>query len=175
MGADLSRPPYTQQAVLSDGGVYDNLGLETIFKRYTTLLASDAGQKIAPEGSGRRLGKALRADTRYSRQPGAQFTQTSTIESYLRGDHTGSYWGIRANYSNYKLMEDPLQCAIRNRYIFGGDPNAAPSVGPRRIGAAGKLGLCDLRMLALRAHVDPAKLGKSHSSVLAFRIRRDVK
>ena len=35
--------------MLSDGGVYDNLGLETITKRYATLLVSDAGQKIAPE------------------------------------------------------------------------------------------------------------------------------
>jgi NTE family protein len=34
--------------VLSDGGVYDNLGLETI-KRFSTLFVSDAGQKIAPE------------------------------------------------------------------------------------------------------------------------------
>ncbi len=47
-GADLNRTPYTKTAVLSDGGVYDNLGLETV-KRFTTLLVSDAGQKIAPE------------------------------------------------------------------------------------------------------------------------------
>jgi NTE family protein len=48
-GADLHRPPFTKTAILSDGGVYDNLGLETIAKRYQTLLVSDAGQKIAPE------------------------------------------------------------------------------------------------------------------------------
>src|SRR5262249_32299411 len=48
-GADLHKEPYTKTAILSDGGVYDNLGLETITKRYTTLLVSDAGQKIAPE------------------------------------------------------------------------------------------------------------------------------
>ena len=47
-GADLNQAPYTQVAILSDGGVYDNLGLETV-KRFTTLLVSDAGQKIAPE------------------------------------------------------------------------------------------------------------------------------
>ena len=34
---------------VSGGGVYDNLGLETITKRYATLLVSDAGQKIAPD------------------------------------------------------------------------------------------------------------------------------
>ena len=45
-GAFSLRRPF-----LSDGGVYDNLGLETITKRYKTLLVSDAGQKIAPEAS----------------------------------------------------------------------------------------------------------------------------
>ena len=48
-GADLHKEPFIRTAVLSDGGVYDNLGLETITKRYATLLVSDAGQKIAPE------------------------------------------------------------------------------------------------------------------------------
>ena len=35
--------------VLSDGGVYDNLGLETAWKRYQTVLVSDAGGKMQPE------------------------------------------------------------------------------------------------------------------------------
>lgn len=47
-GADLNRPPFTTNAILSDGGVYDNLGLETI-KRFATVLVSDAGQKIVAE------------------------------------------------------------------------------------------------------------------------------
>ena len=47
----LQKLPYTDTLVLSDGGVYDNLGLETVFKRYQTVLVSDAGAKIAPEES----------------------------------------------------------------------------------------------------------------------------
>ncbi|MCM3905473.1 MAG: patatin-like phospholipase family protein, partial [Pyrinomonadaceae bacterium] len=42
-GTDLQTPPYTSQAVLTDGGVYDNLGLETVWKEYETVLVSDAG------------------------------------------------------------------------------------------------------------------------------------
>ena len=34
---------YRQRLLLTDGGVYDNLGLETVWKRLKTLLASDAG------------------------------------------------------------------------------------------------------------------------------------
>ena len=42
-GYDLQRPPFTTQVVLCDGGVYDNLGLETAWKRYKTILVSDGG------------------------------------------------------------------------------------------------------------------------------------
>ena len=42
-GADRHRPPYTQRLKLADGGVYDNMGLEPIWKRYGVLLVSNAG------------------------------------------------------------------------------------------------------------------------------------
>src|SRR5262249_50770363 len=34
---------FRQRLLLTDGGVYDNLGLETVWKRLKTLLVSDAG------------------------------------------------------------------------------------------------------------------------------------
>ena len=40
--------------MLTDGGVYDNLGLETVWKRYETVLVSDAGGKLSPSPSPRR-------------------------------------------------------------------------------------------------------------------------
>jgi len=42
-GDDLELPEYQQRLILTDGGVYDNLGLETAWKRYKTILVSDAG------------------------------------------------------------------------------------------------------------------------------------
>jgi NTE family protein len=42
-GADLSCAPFTRKLLLTDGGVYDNLGLEPVWKRYRTLLVSDGG------------------------------------------------------------------------------------------------------------------------------------
>src|SRR5919198_1108765 len=51
-GEDLQRKPFTSRVVLSDGGVYDNLGLETTWKNYDTILVSDAGgKKQAEEGA----------------------------------------------------------------------------------------------------------------------------
>src|SRR5215213_8232355 len=46
-GQDLQRPPFTTDVVLADGGVYDNLGLETVWKRYKTVLVSDGGGHVA--------------------------------------------------------------------------------------------------------------------------------
>jgi NTE family protein len=43
------RPPFTSRVILTDGGVYDNLGLETAWKRYDTVLVSDAGGKTQAE------------------------------------------------------------------------------------------------------------------------------
>lgn len=47
---DLQRLPYTKRAVLSDGGVYDNLGLETAWKEYDTVLVS-GGEEPHPTRS----------------------------------------------------------------------------------------------------------------------------
>ena len=35
--------------MLTDGGVYDNLGLETAWKRYDTVLVSDGGGQYQPQ------------------------------------------------------------------------------------------------------------------------------
>ena len=44
-GADLfDRVDFRKRLQLADGGVYDNLGLETVWGRYDTVLVSDAGK-----------------------------------------------------------------------------------------------------------------------------------
>jgi NTE family protein len=46
---DLTAPKYRDEIKLTDGGVYDNLGLETAWKNYTSILVSDAGGHLADE------------------------------------------------------------------------------------------------------------------------------
>ena len=41
-GTELQRPPFTTRILLTDGGVYDNLGLETAWKKYQTTRATEA-------------------------------------------------------------------------------------------------------------------------------------
>ena len=45
----LQFEPYTTKIRLTDGGVYDNLGLETVWKLYDTILVSDGGAATADE------------------------------------------------------------------------------------------------------------------------------
>jgi NTE family protein len=61
-GADLHRAPFTEEAVLTDGGVYDNLGLERVWKRCRTILVSNAGRNTPEIGSptGRWTGQLFR-------------------------------------------------------------------------------------------------------------------
>ena len=61
-GADLHRPPFTEEAVLTDGGVYDNLGLERVWRRCRTILVSNAGRNTPEIGSptGRWIGQIFR-------------------------------------------------------------------------------------------------------------------
>jgi NTE family protein len=114
-GADLHKEPYTKQAILSDGGVYDNLGLETITKRYTTLLVSDAGQKIAPDPDPHRdwARHSLRVLDIVGNQV-RSLRKRHLIDSYQRKDHNGTYWGIRTSFADHKLTDDPLKCSTRN-------------------------------------------------------------
>jgi NTE family protein len=158
-GADLNRPPYTKQAVLSDGGVYDNLGLETV-KRFKTLLVSDAGQKIAPEEDPHHdwARHSMRIMDTVDNQV-RSLRKRHLIDSYKRGDHTGTYWGIRTHFDDYKLATDPLKCSTRNPVPLAEIPTRLEKM-PRDVqdrlmnwGYA----ICDA---ALRAHIDAALQAK---------------
>ena len=52
---ELQRAPFTTRPTLTDGGVYDNLGLETIWERYETILISDGGGHMKEQEKPKRL------------------------------------------------------------------------------------------------------------------------
>lgn len=91
---------------LSDGGAYDNLGLETVWKRLETVLVSDAGAATKldpdPKGDWGRLG--LRVVLIMFGQVASLRTR-QVIASYEAGDRTGAYWGIRSDIANYRLPD----------------------------------------------------------------------
>ena len=96
--------------VLSDGGVYDNLGLETVWKRYDTVLVSDGGGKMQPEPQPETdwARHALRVLDIIDNQV-RSLRKRQLIDSYRSGGRKGAYWGIRTNIADYQLA-DPLPC-----------------------------------------------------------------
>lgn len=113
-GTDLHRPPYTQQVVLTDGGVYDNLGLESAWKRYRTILVSDGGGETGPEGDPKRdwARHTYRVLNLIDNQVRA-LRKRQVVGSYcaLPGDRahrTGAYWGVRVDLAKYPAVADSL-------------------------------------------------------------------
>lgn len=103
-GLDLARPPFTKKAILTDGGVYDNLGLETVWKRYQTVLVSDGGGKVQPEGEPKNdwARHAYRVLNLIDNQVRA-LRKRQLIDSFVAGTRSGAYWGIRTNIEDYQL------------------------------------------------------------------------
>lgn len=103
-GDSLQKEPYTTEVLLSDGGVYDNLGLETAWKRYRTILVSDAGGQMAPEPEPKRdwIGHTLRVLNLIDNQV-RSLRKRQLISSYNSDIREGAYWGIRTNIANYGL------------------------------------------------------------------------
>ena len=101
---DLQFEPYTSDVFLTDGGVYDNLGLETAWKAYQTILVSDGGGGTADEPKPKRdwLEHAYRVLNLINAQVGS-LRKRQVISSYQLGLRQGTYWGIRSNIADYHL------------------------------------------------------------------------
>lgn len=107
-GTDLQIEPFTSKAALTDGGVYDNLGLETVWKNYQTVLVSDGGGHLAPEANPHHdwLEHAYRVLNIIDNQV-RSLRVRQLIASYDHGERNGTYWGIRTNIANYQTQSLP--------------------------------------------------------------------
>jgi NTE family protein len=115
-GTDLQRPPFTTRPTLTDGGVYDNLGLETAWKRYRTILVSDGGAALPVQGKAHHdwPRHVYRVLAMIDNQVGS-LRKRQVIAAYqLPHDEgptwrDGTYWGVRTDIRDYELA-DPLPC-----------------------------------------------------------------
>ena len=102
-GADLHRAPFTLRAVLTDGGVYDNLGLETAWKNYKTVLVSDAGGTYDPDndpktdwlGHGQQVLGLVYDQVRVLRT-------RQTIDAFKKKERSGALWTIRTDLAGFE-------------------------------------------------------------------------
>jgi NTE family protein len=153
-GTDLTMEPYTTDVVLSDGGVYDNLGLETVWKSYRTVLVSDAGGKMQPDAEPARdwASHSLRVLDLIDNQV-RSLRKRQVIEAYKSHERDGAYWGIRTNIADYGLPT-ALPCPFARTTELANTATRLkrlePDVQERLINWG--YAVCDA---ALRKHVDP--------------------
>lgn len=109
-GATLTSAEYRRQIVLTDGGVYDNMGLEAVWDRYKTVLVSDAGAPLFPEDKPKKdwLRIATRVMDVVTEQTRA-LRKRRLIDDFKNPatGRVGAYWGIRSEIADYHY-HDPM-------------------------------------------------------------------
>lgn len=152
-GSGLQKKPYTRKVVLADGGVYDNLGLETVWKCYRTVLVSDAGGQMPfqPRPKHQWLGQTARVLGVIDNQV-RSLRKRQVVGSFERNDRDGAYWSIRTKIGNFGL-DDALHCPVERTHELAETPTRLKKLGAKRQERLINWGYaaCDA---ALRAHVD---------------------
>lgn len=112
-------------AYLGDGGIYDNLGLETAWKRHATILVSDGGGTFRQQSRVTRepIQLTLRVTSTIDRQVRA-LRKRQIISGFATGQRAGAYWGIRSAIADYP---------IRSAYQPGPDVTTALADLPTRM------------------------------------------
>lgn len=153
-GLDLQREPYTKRVLLTDGGVYDNLGLETAWKRYQTILVSDAGGKTQPEEEPKTdwARHAYRILDLIDNQV-RSLRKRQVIDSYKDGVRKGAYWGVRTDIADYQLP-DAFPCPLERTMALAELPTRLKRLNAELQERLINWGyaVCDA---ALRKHVNP--------------------
>lgn len=171
-GADLSQPPYTTDVQLADGGVYDNLGLETAWKRYTTILVSDGGGKDGPEPEPAHdwARHSIRILSIIDNQV-RSLRKRQVVDSYKSNARAGAYWGIRTDISKYQLP-DALPCDLKRTMELAATPTRLQRMDPQlqqrlinwgyAVCDAALRKHCAAKLEAAPYNVNPAQLAAGH-------------
>ena len=153
-GTDLQSEPFTHEAVLTDGGVYDNLGLETAYKRYDTIFVSDAGGKMQPDPDpdgdwARHSKRVLDLIDNQVRS----LRKRQLIGAYRRSERSGAYWGIRTDIADYGLA-DPMPAPFERTLDLANTPTRLKYLEDERQERLINWGYA-VTDAAVRRHVDP--------------------
>jgi NTE family protein len=107
---DLQRAPFTTEPTLVDGGVYDNLGLETAYKHFDTLLVGNGGKPFAFEESVHHDWVRLlyRVNELIDNQVGS-LRKRLLRQSLLNGNRNGAFWDINQDVAVHSC-QNPLPC-----------------------------------------------------------------
>lgn len=89
---------------LTDGGVYDNYGLEPVWKRFKTVLVSDGGSMLPmqPDIRGNWITQLKRAISVIQTQVQA-LRSRSIVEKYRSDERDGAFWSIATPPSRFPV------------------------------------------------------------------------
>jgi NTE family protein len=123
------KEPFDSNAVLSDGGVYDNLGLETAWKSCKTVLVSDGGGQMqpAPTVHGDWVRQAIRVNSVIDNQV-RDLRKRETVAGYQRGERDGSYWGIRSETASFGPPPGSLPCPPEQTATLAATPTRLKAI-----------------------------------------------
>ena len=130
-GNELTDADYRDRVVLADGGVYDNLGLETVWKRCRTVLVSDGGGQLADDPNpptdwarqSLRVLKVIDSQVRGLRK-------RQIHDAYEHGLREGAYWGLRSVLAGFDAP-DLLPCPPEQTQALAEQPTRLRAVDAR--------------------------------------------
>lgn len=112
-GIDLCDDQYRTQIILTDGGIYDNLGLENVWEKHQVILVSDAitsfnNEPIFRKNWFRNILKIFSVINNQVRD----LRKLKLIESYKTKNLKGAYWSICENIRQDYNLKDILNCSF---------------------------------------------------------------
>lgn len=152
-----NRAPFSTKVVLTDGGVYDNMGIETAWKRCRTILVSDAGGHIQPEAEPHAdwARHALRINGVIDSQVRA-LRKRQVVSAFRSGIRSGAYWGMWTDPGDYSAPSSLTVPADRARALAG-TPTRLAAMESRLIDQLVNFGYA-MAERAIRSYYDPDAL-----------------
>lgn len=104
--AEPDRDKLVEDIDLSDGGMFDNLGLEPVWRDHAVVLVSDAAPSFKPEPDVGWLWSALRQGVILLEQA-TEVRKRWLVSDFIRGELQGAYWGIASKPGSYEHEPPP--------------------------------------------------------------------
>jgi len=101
---------------LSDGGLYDNMGLEPVWKNHAVVLVSEGGSTF-DAGADRGLLWRLNRYVDIQGRQGTAIRKRWLISNFIKGVLRGTYWGIGTEIENYEIGATGYPSALVQRRI----------------------------------------------------------
>jgi NTE family protein len=93
----------TRRVILTDGGVYDNLGLEPVWKNHGVVFCSDGGGPYTLDAApGTSLLPRLSHSNDIINNQARAVRKRALIAAMERGEYGGAYWGLTTDITKYE-------------------------------------------------------------------------